>query len=160
MNPSPYRRGSFSFVVFGLTQVVIDIEPAYYMARWLWPIHRFFHTYLGATLVAIVVILFGKPICESILRLWNSSLSEPQRAWLGVKPKISTMAAVIGAFFGSYSHVFLDSIMHSDMHPLAPFSNDNSLLYIISIERLYAACFLAGIFGGMVLLILLAKRWK
>ena len=148
----------FSFVAFGLTQLIIDIEPIFYISRGMWPIHRFFHTYLGATAVALVVILFGKPICEAALRLWNWRLSECQRKWFGVTPEISFTAATIGAFFGAYSHVFLDSIMHSDMRPFAPFSDVNGLLYMISIERLHEVCALAGILGGMVLLVLLVRR--
>lgn len=148
----------FSFVTFGLTQVVIDIEPVFYVFRDMWPIHRFFHTYLGATSVAVVVILFGRPICEAILRLWNWRLSDAQRPWLGVRPKISLPAASIGAFFGAYSHVLLDSVMHSDMRPFAPFSDKNGLLYIISIERLHEACVIAGILGTIVLIVLLIRR--
>lgn len=148
----------FSLVAFGLTQLVIDIEPVFYILRGMWPIHRFFHTYLGATAVALVVVIFGKPICEGVLRLWNWRLSESQRTWLGVNPKISFAAAISGAFFGAYSHVLLDSIMHSDMLPFAPFADQNGLLYIISIERLHEVCALAGILAGVVLLVLLVRR--
>ena len=148
----------FSFVTFGLSQVIIDAEPLYYMSQGAWPIHRFFHTYLGATVVAVLVILFGKPICEAVLRLWNWRLSEAQRSWLSVNPNISFTTAAVGALFGAYSHVLLDSIMHSDMQPFAPFSDANPLLYIISIDRLYQMCALLGILGGLVLAILLLRR--
>jgi len=148
----------FSFVAFGLTQVIIDTEPLFYMSQGLWPIHRFFHTYLGATSVAVFVAIVGKPICEWILRLWNWRLSAPQKVWLGVNPRISFAAAVSGALFGGYSHVLLDSVMHADMRPFAPLSNHNSLLYVISIENLYMLCTIFGILGGLMLLILLAKR--
>lgn len=124
----------------------------------MWPIHRFFHTYLGATAVALIVVLFGKPICETALRLWNWRLSETQRTWLGVRPKITFTAAITGAIFGAYSHVFFDSIMHSDIRPFAPFSDVNALLYIISIDRLHEVCAIAGVLGGMVLLVLLVRR--
>ncbi len=148
----------FSFVTFGLTQVIIDTEPLFYMSQGLWPIHRFFHTYLGATIVALFVAFFGKPLCEWILRLWNSRLSAPQKFWLGVNPRVSFAAAVLGALFGGYSHVLLDSVMHSDIRPFAPFSDYNGLLYIISIENLHKLCAIFGMFGGTMLLILLVRR--
>lgn len=148
----------FSFVAFGLTQLVIDTEPLFYMAQGAWPIHRFFHTYLGATVVALLIVFVGKPLCEWILRLWNSRLSTSQRIWLGVDPRISLAGAVTGGFFGGYSHVLLDSIMHSDMQPFAPFSNKNGLLYIISTEHLYILCTTFGIVGGTMLLIVLARK--
>lgn len=148
----------FSFVAFGLTQVVIDTEPLFYMAQGSWPIHRFFHTYLGATAVALLVAFVGKPLCEWILRLWNRRLSTSQRVWLGVNPRISFSAALTGALFGGYSHVLLDSIMHSDIRPFAPFSNNNGLLYVISIDYLHILTAIFGIFGGTMLLVLLVRR--
>ena len=42
-----------SFIAFCVANVLIDGEPLYYMlagAAWL---HRFFHTYIGATLVGL-----------------------------------------------------------------------------------------------------------
>ena len=148
----------FSFVAFGLSQVIIDMEPLFYMSQGLWPIHRFFHTYVGATVVAVLVAIPGKPICEWILRLWNGRLSARQKIWLGLDPRISYTAAALGALFGGYSHVLLDSIMHADMRPFAPFSNENSILLVISIENLHIFCTIFGILGGTMLLILLAKR--
>ena len=148
----------FSFVAFGLSQVIIDMEPLFYMSQGLWPIHRFFHTYVGATVVAVLVAILGKPICEWILRLWNGRLSARQKVWLGLDPRISYTAAALGALFGGYSHVLLDSIMHADMRPFAPFSNENSILLVISIENLHIFCTIFGILGGTMLLILLAKR--
>ena len=148
----------FSFVAFGLTQVIIDTEPAFYMSLGMWPIHRFFHTYFGATVVALVVILFGRRLCEGLLRLWNWRLSDRQKAWLGVSPHISITAMTTGALFGGYSHVFLDSIMHSDMHPFAPISEGNGLIYIVSVEALHQLCVISAVLGAVVLSVLLIRR--
>jgi hypothetical protein len=148
----------FSLLSFGLSQFIIDLEPLYYMSQGQWPIHRFFHTYLGATLVAIVVVLFGKPLCEALLRLWNYRHRNASQQWLIVVPKISFTAATTGAMFGAYSHVFLDSIMHSDIRPLAPLAEGNSLLYLVSIGHLHIVCVLAGVLGGIGLLIQLFRK--
>ena len=147
-----------SFTMFGFTQVIIDTEPLYYMVQGLWPIHRFFHTYLGATLVAVLCILLGKPVCEAVLRVWNWRLDPSQRQWLHIEPKISWPAAATGAFLGAYSHVLLDSIMHTDSRPFAPFSDANGMLHIISITQLHIVCVGSGIVGGLVLLVLLLRR--
>ncbi len=148
----------FSFVAFGCTQIVIDAEPLFYMLKGLWPIHRFLHTYLGATIVALFVVLFGKPVCEWVLRLWNSRLSEAQFSWLGVNPQIPLIAAATGALLGSYSHVFVDSIMHSDMQPLAPFSQANPFLHVLPIGHLHMLCAMLGVAGGTALLIRAVRR--
>ncbi len=148
----------FSFLSFGLSQFFIDLEPLYYMSQGQWPIHRFFHTYLGATLVAIAVVLLGKPLCEALIRLWNFRHRNTSQQWLLLTPKISFTAVITGALFGAYSHVFLDSMMHSDIRPLAPLSDNNSLLYLMSIGHLHIVCALAGVLGGAGLLIQLFRK--
>jgi hypothetical protein len=51
--------GRFSFTVFCYAQVVTDLEPAYYMLRGQYPVHRFFHSYLGATMIVAANIIQG-----------------------------------------------------------------------------------------------------
>jgi membrane-bound metal-dependent hydrolase YbcI (DUF457 family) len=57
----------------------------------------------------------------------------------------------VGAFVGTYSHVLLDSVMHSDMRPLAPLSDSNALLHVITVESLHLACVLAAVLGVLLL---------
>ena len=52
----------FSFLTFGVTQVVIDSEAAFYILTSGWPVHRLLHTYLGATLVAVITVVLGRPL--------------------------------------------------------------------------------------------------
>ena len=148
----------FSLVAFGLTQVIIDMEPLFYISQGRWPIHRVFHTYIGATAVAGFVILFGRRICQGLLRLWNWRLSDDQRSWLGLNPRILSTAMTIGAIFGAYSNVFLDSIMHSNMRPFAPLSDDNGLRYLVSIDRGHQVCGICAIVGVTALLVLRVRR--
>jgi len=148
----------FSFTVFAFTQVTIDLEPLYFMLRDDDPLHRFLHTYVGATAVALVSIIIGRPICEWALRVWNSWLSLAQARWLAFPPTISLASAAVGAFIGAYSHIALDSIMHADMRPLAPLVESNSLLGVVSIDDLHGICVMAGLVG---LAVLFAKRvWE
>jgi len=69
--------------------------------------------------------------------------------------KISWSAAATGALIGTFSHVFLDSMMHSDMNPLAPFNATNGLLHLMPVGRLYLLCAALGAAG---ILFLIAKR--
>lgn len=147
----------FSFTLFCFTQVLIDLEPAWYMLAGEDYIHRFVHTYLGATLAGAVAIVAGKPLCEWALRLWNSQLSPAQARWLGAPAKMSWTAAVTGGLIGGWSHVFLDSFMHADMRPLAPWDGGNAVLFLIHVDTLYLACAVAGAAGlGLVLF----NRWR
>ena len=60
---------------------------------------------------------------------------------------------------GVYSHVALDSLMHADIRPFAPFSQANPLYQLVSLSTLHLGCVLAGA-GGLLLLglRLLARR--
>lgn len=59
----------FSFTIFCFSQVVTDFETLYFMVRDMYPCHRFFHTYVGATFVALFSVVVGRPLCQLALRL-------------------------------------------------------------------------------------------
>lgn len=141
----------FSLMVFGFSQVAIDIEPLVRTIRDNAVLHGFTHTYPGATLVALVSVLIGRPICQFLLNYWTPDSYSTVLNWLRGPKLISWPAAIAGAFVGTYSHVVLDSIMHSDMQPLAPFSSANALLHVISVGSLHFGCVLSGVLGALVL---------
>lgn len=147
----------FSFTVFALSQVLIDVEPGIRMLADAEPLHPHIHTYLGATAVALVSALPGKPVCEWALRLWNRQLSPAQARWLGVEPGIRASAAWSGAIIGAYSHIALDSVMHADLRPFAPFAGGNHLLHLVSIADLHLLCVVLGALG---IAVLAALRWR
>ncbi len=137
----------FSFLVFGFSQVAIDVEPLVHILRGDPVLHGFTHTYLGATLIGAASVLVGRPVCQFLLRRWHPGEQYPFQVWLRGTGEISWVAAIIGAFVGTYSHVFLDSLMHRDLRPLAPFSPANGMLYAISVGWLHVLCVASGIFG-------------
>jgi hypothetical protein len=147
----------FSFAVFAFSQMLIDLEPIGFFIVTGAPIHPYLHTYLGATLVFLASWWGGRPACQWALRAWNAWLSPAQSRWLAYEPRISTKSAGIGAFIGAYSHVAIDSIMHGDMEPLAPFSAASPWLHAVSLETLHLACVAAGIMGVAGLYVL---RWR
>lgn len=50
--------------------------------------------------------------------------------------------------------MLFDSLMHADMLPLRPWSANNALLGLTSIDALYMACFISGLIGLALWLIL------
>jgi len=130
-----------SFIAFCTANVLIDLEPLYYMSTGQFPLHRFFHTHIGATLIAIFTV--GLFFAARSIRLPNLF------GWRG----LSTASVAVGAALGSYTHVVFDSIMHSDIRPFAPFSNSNPLLMAIPIDTLHLSCVFAGAIGIAILLI-------
>jgi len=80
-------------------------------------------------------------------------LSEFGLLILGIAKKnnpiiISWWVVFISAFIGTFSHVILDSIMHSDIEPFYPFFLENNLLKIISINQLHKLCLYSGLVGA------------
>jgi hypothetical protein len=128
-----------SFVAFCAANVVIDVEPLVWIVRGEPPLHRFAHTFVGALAVALVTIalLLAAARFAAALRL-----AEP---WRG--GRLTPLRVAIGATLGSVSHVALDSIMHTDIRPLAPWSDANPFLRIVSIDALHGACVVAGLVG-------------
>ena len=137
----------FSVLVFGIAQVATDIEPLIGIIRGADVLHGWTHTYLGATLIGIVVFLLAPPLCNWILRRWNQELEFHKLHWLRSPEPVTRAAAATGAFIGTYSHVVFDSIMHTDMLPLRLWSSANALRGLVSIDALYLACFVSGLLG-------------
>ncbi len=148
----------FSFSVFVFSQVLIDCEVLFFWIVQGEPRHPYLHTYVGAALVAIVSFVPGRRVCVWALGIWNAQMNPAQARWLAFGPEISRRAAFWGAVIGAYSHVLMDSIMHSDMHPFAPLSDDRSLLSIVSVDQLHLVCVVSGILGVAVLAVMRCLR--
>jgi hypothetical protein len=140
----------FSLVVFGWSQVVIDLQPLYVMLTDKGELHGFSHTYVGAALIGLFCALSGKYVGELGLRI----IREPKYL------PISWLVSFISAFIGTYSHVVIDSIMHSDIQPLAPISSNNILYGIVSIDTLHIVCLASAVIGGVIYYTMLRKCKK
>ena len=148
----------FSFLIFGITQVAIDSEVAFHLLRGNWPIHRLFHTYLGATVVAVLTVAAGRPLLVWAIGLWNRLVAPTAESVLRIEPRIPLAAALSGALIGGYSHVLLDSIVHSDVRPFAPLSDSNALFRLTSASHLVLGCVALGALGGVALAIAHLRR--
>ena len=141
----------FSFTVFCYAQVVTDLETGFYLIRGEYPVHRFFHTYLGAAVVGLACALTGSLVCRLALRVCQAWIPASLTRSTGGSSDISWGVACVSAFLGTFSHVFLDSIMHRDMQPLSPFASGNPMLHVISLPLLHLLCLALGLLGILVL---------
>jgi len=130
----------FSFMVFGGSQVLMDIEPLIGILTGKPVLHGYTHTIAGALIIGIVAALIGKPVSAYALAL----LRVPHYSF-------TWLAAFSGALVGTFSHIIFDAVMHSDMRPWWPLSNANGLLHIISIERLHLVCVALGGLGVLTI---------
>lgn len=136
-------RGSFSLMVFGWTQIVMDIQPLIVLISGEGHLHGFTHTYIGATLIAIFAALTGKYLSEIGLKVLGMSKQHNSVS-------ILWWVVFLSAFIGSFSHVLLDSIMHSDVEPFFPFILDNQFLGLISVTALHKMCLYSGLVGAAI----------
>jgi len=136
-------QGSFSLMVFGWSQIIMDIQPLLVLLTGEGHLHGFSHTYIGATLLGVFSALSGKYLSEIGLKIIGiANASKPL--------KIAWWVVFLSAFTGTYSHVLLDSIMHSDVAPYYPFSPVNGLLGIISLPLLHQLCIYSALAGAVI----------
>lgn len=130
-------QGSFSLMVFGWAQIIMDIQPLVVLLTGEGHLHGFSHTYIGATLIGVGSALTGKYAAEFGLRLIGQARHLP----------ISWPVAITSAFIGSFSHVFFDSVMHADVEPFSPFMLSNPFLGFISVGALHKFCLYSALLG-------------
>src|SRR5271154_6679575 len=118
---------SFSLTVFGFAQVAMDVQPLVHLLRGEGILHGISHTYFGGTLIALFSVLLGRPLCQMFLNFWKPHAEDVLMTWLRGPPVTGWPAAFSGAFLGTYSHVFIDSMIHSDVQPFAPFAQGNPM---------------------------------
>lgn len=128
-------------MVFGWSQIVIDLQPLVVLLTGRGELHGFSHTLPGATLIALFCAWSGKYLGATGLRILRASEYLPIR-W---------PVAFASAFIGTYSHVFIDSIMHPDVQPFAPFSPASPLHGLLSIDMLNMLCVASAVVGGVVI---------
>ena len=147
----------FSWTIFALSNVLIDLEPVTLFLLIGDPAHPWLHTLPGAIAVAAIAATLGRKPCEIALRWWNRRLSSGwQTRWLAVDPPISKTTAWISALIGTLSHIALDSIMHVDVEALWPFVAGNRVQGMISLGALHGACIGAALLALAIWIV--AKR--
>ena len=141
-------QGSFSLLVFGWAQIIMDIQPLIVLLTGKGHLHGFTHTYIGAFLFGVVSTLTGKYAAEYGLRFIRLTRYLP----------ISWPITITSAFIGTFSHILLDSIMHADVEPFAPLTKNNQFFDLLSIEALHDFCLYSGLIGVALYIAILVHK--
>lgn len=129
----------FSLIIFGWSQVVMDLQPLVVMLTGEGRLHGLTHTYVGATLLALVSAASGRFLVPVGLRLLR----------IPGERRIGWPVALASAFIGTWSHVLLDSFMHYDMVPLWPLASANGLAGVLPLS-VDQVCILSGALGAVI----------
>lgn len=130
----------FSFMVFGGSQVLMDIEPLVELIQGKPILHGVTHTILAALVIGLVSGAVGRPLSELALKLLRIR-----------HHPITWTVSFLSGLVGTCSHITLDAVMHRDMAPLWPSATGNPMLGIISVESLHVLCLIAGVLGVVII---------
>ena len=136
-----------------VSSVIPDVEPFYALTfQPSMPLHGFFHSYLGASILGVLVAVVLYPL-RSVSNRMMAAFRLPQ------KPA-SFKKVLLTSLFGVYSHVFLDSFLYVEMSPFYPLEA-NPFFGVVSSPGMYESCsvsFLLGFILYIFIVLRLPKR--
>ncbi len=136
------------FPALMMASVVVDIEPFCVLLFNLnYPLHGFFHSVLGGSILAIltaVVLYFLQGKIKKIMAVFKLAQDS------------SFKKILVTSFFGVYFHILLDSFLYSEIKPFYPLEI-NPFLGLFSVSQIYLFCALSFLVGILLYLIKLAR---
>jgi len=134
-----------------ISSVLLDLEPlAVLMFGLPGPLHGNLHTFLGATIAAVLTVCI----------IWITRAPLQQFLSLFALSHDSSFTRVtIASLVGTYSHVLLDSFLYAEMNPFFPLLG-NPFLEIIAPSAVYQFSVYCMMFGLVVYAIRLIDRYK
>lgn len=154
----PFANSSFSLLIFGFTQIMMDIEPLLGLIYGWDILHGPSHTLLGALGIGLCVAAIPATPYLYALRYIDSELKFAEMDWMIVsKRNFSYRVRLISALYGSLSHVLLDGLMHHDLYPFAPFSQAQPWLGLVAEAEVYRGCAYFGLLGIIIWVIV---KWR
>ena len=125
--------GYLDFLTFMIANVIVDFEPFLVLRfdldlRYGYPLHGFFHTFIGGSLVALALV-------EVMARVYKH---------LGRGTDIKKLR--ITALSGVWLHIGLDSFLYTDIKPFFPLSW-NPFYGLLSAFEVYGFCIGAFLLG-------------
>ncbi|UCC21182.1 MAG: metal-dependent hydrolase [Promethearchaeota archaeon] len=146
--------GFLDLPTFLIASVIIDIEPLWIYYNNLGPpLHGFFHSFLGGTIIGIIL--------SGIMFLLRKIIN-PIMSFFKLEQDRSFVKILLASLLGIYIHIIFDSLMHSDIKPFYPLNFNPFRSYYIELEVsatiLCQYFFFAGLFAYMIRLTI--YYWK
>jgi len=147
------------FPAFMVASVVVDVEPIIIypvmilVFRVDYPLHGFFHSFLGGTLVALLTAA----VMSRIRRTFS-----PLLAFFKIEQKSSFKNILLASLAGVYGHILLDSRTHWDIRPFYPLDINpllnRSMLAWLELDMLCMWSFIGGVFIYAIRLFLIWRK--
>ena len=145
--------GFIDFPTFLVASVIVDVEPFLVLAFNLnYPLHGFFHSFLGGTLVAVPLALAMYTIRDKLF---------PLLSFFRLEQTVSFKKVLAAALSGIYLHIMLDSRGYTDIQPFYT-STYNPLLTTGISAGLdsYIFCIWSFVGAAIIYIIRLILVWK
>ena len=134
---------------FILANLIVDVEPLMALLAGRGPLHGFFHTLLGATVLALILAAVMVVLEELLGGFFKALRLEEER--------LRPTAYLAAALSGTWLHVLLDATMYPDVRPLWP-SAYNPLYHPAALTvPVYAFCVLTAILGLAIYVAILVR---
>jgi membrane-bound metal-dependent hydrolase YbcI (DUF457 family) len=141
------------FPTFLVASVIVDVEPFLVLIlRLNYPLHGFFHSFLGGTLVAA-------PLALAMYHVRNKL--SPLMSFFKLEQKVSFKRVLAAALLGVYIHILLDSRGYTDIQPFYP-STVNPFLASGPLAGLDSVIFCIWSFLGaaVIYVVILVLVWR
>jgi len=142
----------FDFPALLIASVIVDIEPfCVFMFNLSYPLHGFFHSFLGGSILAVLAAIILYLLKDKIKKIMNV---------FKLAQDSSFKKILLSSFFGVYFHLLLDSFLYRDMKPFYPLES-NPFLGLFSSQQIYLFCslsFLVGIFFYLIRLTIIKRE--
>lgn len=135
-----------------LGSIAPDIEAAAAMMwfpDWPFPIHGFLHSFVGGTLLSIVLAVVIFPV--------RKYLEIPLR-FLKLDQKRSFRRIFAGALIGVYSHILLDAPLYTDIKPFWPLDLNPLLSEGMVRGLMYDFCMICFIVAFVIYVVILCLK--
>ncbi len=143
-------RRKLHFCAFLIASAIVDIEPLLVLIfRWEYPLHGFFHSFLGGTLVALPLAFLlnaSQPLMASWMRPF------------GLEQTFSVKGLIGACLLGVYFHVFLDAFLYTDIRPFFPL-RWNPFYGKVTSAWMYGFCLISFVVGSLLYFTRKDKTW-
>ncbi len=100
------------FPTFLIANIIVDIEPILVLFfRLDYPLHGFFHSFLGGSIAAFLLAVVMSKIRKPI---------SPLISFFKIEQEISFKKILAASLIGVFLHILLDSPIYTDIRPLFP----------------------------------------
>lgn len=136
---------------FIIANVIVDLEPFLVIFFQLdYPLHGYFHSYLGGTVVAVILAIamfFIKDYVQIAMNVFK------------LYQKSSFKQILFTSLLGIYLHISLDSPLYLDIKPFWPLDS-NPLYAVISGFEIYSFCLVSFLIAFILYAYKLIKMSK